>query len=62
MASSRRGVSDNVYTVLMFATLVALGGGVGYLAYRSNQLFETVNPLDKSADLVVGTILPMLFG
>ncbi|XAL99065.1 hypothetical protein OT109_15950 [Phycisphaeraceae bacterium D3-23] len=58
MASARRGVSDNVYTVLMFATLVALGAGVGYVAYRSNQLFETYNPLDKGAELV-GMILPM---
>ena len=60
MAAARRGVSDNIYTVLMFATMVALAGGVGYVAFRSNQLFETYNPLDKAAELPA-TILP-LFG
>ena len=59
MAKARRGVSDNVYTVLMFATLVALGAGVTYIAMRSNDLFGTMNPLDKGADLTL-SLLPML--
>jgi hypothetical protein len=60
MANARRGVSDNVYTVLLFATVVALGCGVGYLAYRSNELFGNFNPL--SAKPLAGSILPFFGG
>ena len=60
MASARSGVSESVYTVLLFATVVALGCGVGYLAYRSSELFGSVNPL--SAKDLVGSVLPVFGG
>ena len=43
---ANQSVPSNVYTVLTLAALLALLGGVGYLIYRSTELFGTWNPLD----------------
>lgn len=48
MAKSKSGVSDNIYTTLVFVSLVALAIAVGYVVVRSNTLFGSWNPADAA--------------
>jgi len=48
MAKSRNSVSDSIYTTLTFVSFAALTFGVGYVIYRSNELFGSWNPADAA--------------
>ena len=56
-STRRRNVSapPNIYTVLVFAAVLVLGGAVGYILHRSSQLFGSQNPFEvpPSAGLVL---------
>ena len=51
MSTRRRNVNapPNIYTVLVFTAVLVLGGAVGYILYRSNQLFGSQNPFQVPA-------------
>lgn len=57
--ANQNSVPNNIYTVLTIVALIALLAGVVYVAMRSQQLFDTWNPMDAK-DLSV--LLPGKLG
>lgn len=60
--ASKESVSSSVYTVLILVTLLALLAGVIFVAMRSNELFDTWNPLDaKGLSMMVPNSVKSFF-
>lgn len=61
--ANENSVPNNIYTVLTLVALLALLVGVAYVAVRSNQLFDTWNPMDaKDLSVMLPVNLPSVFG
>ena len=51
MASNSPSVPSNVYTVLTVVAFLVLAVGIGFVIYKSTELFGTWNPGDAPENL-----------
>ncbi len=57
--TARRVPTSNIYTILVFAAALALLIAIGYVWYRSTQVFPNQSPLSPKAPAIgVAALLP----